>query len=136
MRPPSLALGKCGEHLVDAAPVQVDHLELPWGWFGPLDEKLDGTARRKYSLVTSVMIQKLLAAEPWVATRVPISPVSFKAVGWFTELADAYAQVDEDHIQALWESTHCPWVSKEQARTNKYLTPYYNARKKRCGRET
>ncbi|CAI5720111.1 unnamed protein product [Peronospora effusa] len=114
----------------------VDQLDLPWGWFGPPDGNLDRPPKWKRSLMNPPMIQRLLAAEPWVEARVPMQPVSFRPVGWFAQLAAAYIQFDEEHSQALWEATHCLWISKDQARANSFLASYYNARKKRRSRAT
>ena len=57
--------------------------------------------------------------------------MSFQQVGWFAKLAAVYGLLDRDHSQALWESIHFLWISKDQARTNPFLASYYNARKKR-----
>ena len=77
------------------------------------------------------MVRNLLAAKPWLAAKVLLSPVSFKAVGWFAALAEAYTAFETEHAQALWEATHCLYISKEQARASSFFTSYYNARKKR-----
>jgi hypothetical protein len=82
------------------------------------------------------MVRALLAAKPWIAARVQLPPVSFKLVGWFGELANAYTAFDQEHAQALWEATHCLLISKEQSRTSPFFASYYNARKKRRSRVT
>ena len=55
-------------------------------------------------------------------------------IGWFSKLAATYERFDGDHSQAFWESTHCLWISKEQARTSPFLASYYNVWTKRRGR--
>ena len=114
----------------------VDRLETPWGWFGPPDGDVRRPAKWKSSLVNPTMIKGLLSAQPWVAAGVPVPPVTFRPVGWFARLVVAYEQFEEVHSQALWEATHCIWISKNQARANTVLASYYNARKKRRGRAT
>ena len=99
----------------------VDVLELPWGWVGPPDGDVAHPAKWKSSLITAPMVRELLAAKPWIAARVQLPPVSFKLVGWFGELANAYTTFDQEHAQALWEATHCLLISKEQARTSPFF---------------
>ena len=113
-----------------------DRLELPWGWFGPPDGCLDRPARWKTSLVTPSMVMGLLASQHWVVVKVALPPVSFRLEGWFADLAGAYSKFENEHSQALWEATHCLWISKDQARASSFLASYYNARKKRRSRAT
>ena len=82
------------------------------------------------------MVTDLLASQPWVVAKVALPPVSFKMEGWFAYLAGAYSKFENEHSQALWEATHCLWISKDQARTNSFLASYYNSRKKLRSRVT
>uniref|UniRef100_M4BR81 Uncharacterized protein n=1 Tax=Hyaloperonospora arabidopsidis (strain Emoy2) TaxID=559515 RepID=M4BR81_HYAAE len=79
------------------------------------------------------MVRGLVVADPWGLARATLLPVLFHQVVWFAKLAAAYERFDVDHIQAHWKSTHCLWLSKEQAGTNPFFVSYYNARKKRRG---
>ena len=71
------------------------------------------------------MVKVLLAAEAWVSTRVSLPSVSFRPIVGFAKLAAAYERLYEDHSQALWDSTYCLWISKEQARVKPFLGSYY-----------
>lgn len=85
-------------------------------------------------LVSPAQVLALYQQEPWNQYRSQVVPVSFRATGWFAELASLYLVFEARHRQALWEASHALFLSLDQRERDPDLALLYIQRKQRRSR--
>ena len=126
---------------ISASELDIDlfyhHFPKPKGYIFPVQlGKVRPPPESSWSsqLITSTKIEQFYDQRPWDLYDQTIHPISFKPSGWFEKLVEAYEGFVDSHRQALWESTHCLWISDEQRKTDPGLAAFARARRQRRSR--
>ena len=98
--------------------------------FNAAPPKSEGIPR----LVTSILVLALYHQEPWKKYRRRVTPVSFCATGWFSNLSTIYPDSENRYRQAMWEATHALYLPLEQRERSPELAQLHKQRKQRRSR--
>jgi hypothetical protein len=106
----------------------------PLHWIFPVEGDPEEPDLCHPELISEANIKALLNDAPWQDPRTLAAPVSFDLSGWFETIAQKYIELEDEHRQSIWESTHVLPISSALRKRDPFFAKFAKDSKQRRSR--